>query len=84
VAPDPAAIASATPPRRLVTEFVSHYKTERLHSAIGYVTPRDKLDGRAEGIWSERRTKLTDARLRRAREASQSVDRGLPQEARMT
>lgn len=69
--------------RRVVHDFVTHYNTERLHSAVGYITPRDKLDGRAEAIWNERRTKLTQARLRRVREASPSTDRGLPQEACM-
>jgi putative transposase len=37
--------------RRLVAEFVTHSNTVRLHSAIGYVTPADKLAGRAEAIW---------------------------------
>ena len=37
--------------RRLVAEFVAYYNTVRLHSAIGYVTPADKLAGRAEAIW---------------------------------
>ncbi len=32
--------------RRLVTDYVEHYNTVRLHSAIGYVTPKDKLEGR--------------------------------------
>ena len=29
--------------RRIVADYVSHYNTVRLHSAIGYVTPKDKL-----------------------------------------
>jgi putative transposase len=33
--------------RRIVAEFVKRYNTERLHSAIGYVTPEDKLEGRS-------------------------------------
>jgi transposase InsO family protein len=52
--------------RRLVAEFVAHYNTVRLHSAIGYVTPADKLAGRAEQIWTDRRGKLAAARARRA------------------
>src|SRR6185437_1282281 len=52
--------------RRLVAEFVAHYNTVRLHSAIGYVTPTDKLAGRAEQIWTDRRGKLAAARARRA------------------
>ena len=48
--------------RRIVTEFVIHYNNERLHSAIGYITPEDKLDGRAEIIHTARDAKLTAAR----------------------
>ncbi len=31
--------------RRLVAEFVTYYNTVRLHSAIAYITPADKLAG---------------------------------------
>jgi transposase InsO family protein len=51
--------------RRLVAEFVEHYNTVRLHSAVGYVTPADKLAGRAEAIWAARRQKLAAADARR-------------------
>ena len=51
--------------RRLVAEFVTHYNTVRLHSAIGYVTPADKLAGRAEAIWAARQEKLATANARR-------------------
>ena len=44
--------------RRLVAEFVAYYNTVRLHSAIAYITPADKLAGRAEAIWTARRQKL--------------------------
>jgi putative transposase len=47
--------------RRLVASFVTHYNTVRLHSAIAYVTPADKLAGRAEAIWTTRRQKLAAA-----------------------
>lgn len=48
--------------RDLVTDFVDHYNNKRLHSAIGYVTPKDKLQGRAEMILAERDAKLVVAR----------------------
>jgi len=48
--------------RRLVVRFVEHYNTVRLHSAIGYVTPKDKLDGREQAIFAERDRKLEAAR----------------------
>jgi transposase InsO family protein len=51
--------------RRVVGRFVAHYNGERLHSAIGYVTPLDKLEGRAPAILEERQRKLAVARARR-------------------
>ena len=58
--------------RRLVTEYVVHYNEVRLHSAIGYVAPADKLAGREPSIFAGRDRKLEAARQRRkaAREAS--------------
>ena len=54
--------------QRLVTDFVDHYNNTRLHSAIGYITPKDKLQGRAETILAQRDAKLAAAReARKAR-----------------
>jgi transposase InsO family protein len=47
---------------RLVEEFVEHYNNRRLHSAIGYVTPKDKIEGKAETILAARDAKLAAAR----------------------
>jgi putative transposase len=47
---------------RIVTEFVEHYNNRRLHSAIGYITPKDKLEGNAESIFAGRDAKLAAAR----------------------
>ncbi len=51
--------------RRIVANYVGHYNTVRLHSAIGYVTPKDKLEGREPLIFAERDRKLEQARERR-------------------
>lgn len=51
--------------RRLVARYVKHYNTVRLHSAIGYVTPQDMLDGRQQQIFRERDGKLEAARRAR-------------------
>ncbi len=51
--------------RRIVTTFVDHYNGQRLHSAIGYVTPNDFLAGRKEEIWAARDARLEAARERR-------------------
>jgi transposase InsO family protein len=53
--------------RRAVAGFVTQYNTKRLHSAIGYVTPQDKLEGRARTIHAERDRKLAAAREARRR-----------------
>jgi putative transposase len=50
---------------RIVTKYVEHYNTVRLHSAIGYVTPKDKLEGQAEQILAARDAKLEAARQTR-------------------
>ncbi len=52
--------------QRVVQKFVAVYNTERLHSAIGYITPVDKLEGREERILADRERKLTKARAARA------------------
>jgi len=51
--------------RRWVGEYVDHYNAERLHSAIGYVTPLDMLEGRQAAIHAQRDAKLEAAREQR-------------------
>ena len=52
--------------RRLVSSYVDDYNHRRLHSAIGYVTPADKLAGKAPAILANRDRKLAEAREQRA------------------
>jgi putative transposase len=61
--------------QRLVAGYVRHYNEVRLHSAIGYITPADKLAGRDVLIFAERDRKLEAARERRriAREAARQA-----------
>jgi len=56
---------------------VAHYNQTRLHRAIGYVAPADKLTGRDRAIFAERERKLDGARERRkvARATSPSAVR---------
>ena len=51
--------------RGIVTNYTTHYNNVRLHSAIGYVTPKDKLEGRDKDIFAARDRKLHEARERR-------------------
>lgn len=52
--------------RRIVTKYVHQYNEVRLHSALGYVTPLDKLLDRDQQIFDERDRKLEEARAKRA------------------
>lgn len=52
--------------KRVVKKFVEEYNTVRLHSALGYITPQDKLEGREQQIFAERDRKLMEARQKRA------------------
>jgi transposase InsO family protein len=61
----PAAPASLEEARRLVAAYVEHYNHVRLNSAIGYLTPADRLNGLSEVIFAERDRKLEEARLQR-------------------
>lgn len=51
--------------RRIVADYVQYYNHVRLHSAVGYVTPNDRLLGNDEAIHAERDRKLAEARERR-------------------
>jgi transposase InsO family protein len=51
--------------RRIVADYTDHYNNVRLHSAIGYVAPKVKLEGRDKEIFDQRDRKLAEARERR-------------------
>ena len=61
--------------KRIVRDFIESYNTQRLHSAIGFITPYDKLMGNDEKIFRERDAKLEAARAMRkaAREQQLAV-----------
>ena len=61
----PSCPANVEEARRKIQSYVDHYNHVRLHSAIGYVTPTDKLAGLEQEIFTERDRKLEAARERR-------------------
>lgn len=63
--------------RRIVERFVAHYNTVRLHSALSYITPWDKLQGREQLIWNHRDQKLEQARNQRKLNRQQHTDYSL-------
>lgn len=61
----PACPADVEEARRRIAEYVDHYNHVRLHSALGYITPADKLNGMEQVIFADRDAKLEAARQRR-------------------
>ena len=51
--------------KRETEKYVNHYNNERLHSAIGYIAPADKFEGREQMIFDDRKRKLAEAQERR-------------------
>ena len=51
--------------KRIVDKYIAYYNQERLHSSIGYVSPKDKLEGRSELIQRQRDYKLEKRRYQR-------------------
>jgi transposase InsO family protein len=62
--------------QRIITDYVQHYNDVRLHSAIGYITPKDKLEGRDQEILASRDKRLEEARKRRRRKRSSPAGGG--------
>ena len=63
--------------RRIVEQFVTYYNDKRLHSAIGYVAPKDKLLGNDIKILAERKSKLAAARQRRSERQAAAAKTGI-------
>lgn len=57
--------------RRIVEKYIEYYNTVRLHSAIGFIAPADKLSGRDQEIFKERDRKLEAARELRKQKRQQ-------------
>ncbi|MEZ5578573.1 MAG: integrase core domain-containing protein [Candidatus Competibacteraceae bacterium] len=45
----------------MVSDYVDDYNQHRLHGAIGYIAPADKLAGKASEILANRECKLAEA-----------------------
>ena len=54
--------------RRVVNNFVTRYNEVRLHSAIGYVTPLTRLEGKEKLVFARRKQKLEQARQHRRKQ----------------
>ncbi len=61
----PKAPSSVDEARVSVKEFVDDYNDVRLHAGLGYIRPRDKLLGREEQIFADRKRKMVQAKVLR-------------------
>ncbi len=75
----PAAPQDVAQARRITEKYIQHYNEVRLHSALGYITPKDALEGRAQQIWSERDRKLEAARQLRAQHRQEARAKSQPE-----
>ena len=73
----PKAPTSFEEAERSVGSYVTEYNEKRLHGAIGYVTPMDKLRGRENEIFATRDTKLESARENRRHKSQLSSIGGM-------
>ncbi len=53
--------------RERIAFYIDYYNTERLHSAIYYLTPEDVMQGRSKSRLEERQNKLDEARKARVK-----------------
>jgi transposase InsO family protein len=58
----PGVLLSLNDAREVVKKYINRYNNVRLNSAIGYISPKAKLEGRDKQIFKERDTKLEAAR----------------------
>lgn len=68
----PGVLLSLEDARTVVRKYINHYNTVRLNSAIGYIAPLAKLEGRDKKIFEERDRKLESARDSRKKKRYQS------------
>lgn len=64
--------------RSQIADYIRYYNDERLHSSIGYIAPKDKLDGRDKQIFTERDQKLEAAREARKQKRLEEKRRPAP------
>ena len=58
--------------KNVIRDYIESYNSVRLHSAIGYVTPHDKLNGKDKAVLDHRDNKLKERRLERKELANAS------------
>jgi hypothetical protein len=64
--------------RTQIADYIRHYNEERLHSAIGFIAPKDKFEGLDKQIFKERDQKLEAAREAREQKRLTEKQRSMP------
>jgi transposase InsO family protein len=77
----PGVLLSCEDGERLIGQYVMVYNEQRLHSAIGYITPKDMLEGRQAEIHAARDRKLAQAREQREQAVRNKSKQELKSEA---
>jgi putative transposase len=65
----------------LIAQYIQVYNEKRLHSSLGYITPKAMLDGRSAEIHAERDRKLEQARRQREQAVRTKSNSELQEEA---
>jgi len=75
----PGVLLSLEDARTVVARYIKHYNSVRLNSAIGYVAPLAKLEGKEKEIFKERDRKLEKAReaRKKKRQKAPSLSDGI-------
>lgn len=61
----PGVLLSLADAREVIASYINHYNSVRLHSSIGYVTPKTKLNGLEKQVFKDRDAKLEAVRASR-------------------
>ena len=56
------ALTSKEQAQKVITEYIKYYNEERLHSALGYITPKDFLEGKKKENHENRDRKMKEAK----------------------
>ena len=69
----PSVFLSLKDAKRVIKNYIEYYNNQRLHSAIGYITPKDKSEGKENEIKALRNRKLETARTNRKLQLCQNA-----------